>query len=92
MDAFERMAETNLTPISGESQHDTSTAPGPNVISTLEKINAPAAKAVYTVLRENKIRMVTIQAGSGDNPIKFFLSVVAEHQLPEYQALSYVCK
>ncbi|KAH8790619.1 heterokaryon incompatibility protein-domain-containing protein, partial [Hyaloscypha finlandica] len=45
---------------------------------------------VYTPIKENEFRIVTIQPGSDDDPIRCNLSVVEDDHVPEYQALSYV--
>jgi hypothetical protein len=74
------------------AQPDAVIVTGPDLSSPLEEINRPAAQAVYTPIKENEFRIVTIQPGSDDDPIRCNLSVVEDDHVPEYQALSYVCK
>jgi hypothetical protein len=73
-------------------QPDSITATGPTVVTTLERLNAPAAKIVYTPITENEIRLVTICAGSSRDLIRCYLATASEDQMPSYEALSYDCR
>ena len=80
------------SPASTREQPDTAATSGPTGITALEKLNRPAAKSVYTPINDGEIRLVTIYAGSYEAPISCSLSVVSDDNLPNYEALSYVCK
>jgi hypothetical protein len=60
-------------------------------VSILEQLNQAAAQQVYTPISDNKIRLITMHAGHGNDPIRCSLEVVTRVQVPEYEALSYVC-
>jgi hypothetical protein len=73
-------------------QPDTAATSGSRGITTLETLNGPAAKTVYTSINDDEIRLVTIHSGSDEAPISCSLSIVSDDNLPDYEALSYVCK
>jgi hypothetical protein len=75
-----------------ESQPDRTATSGPATVTTLERLNAEAAKAVYAPLGGNEIRLVKLHAGTESDPIRCSLSAVPEDQPPAYEALSYVCE
>jgi hypothetical protein len=74
-----------------ESQPDNNTTDGPATVCTLEKLNFPAASAVYVPLKDGEIRLATIHRGIGDDPITCSLAHANENELPPYEAFSYVC-
>jgi hypothetical protein len=73
-------------------QPDTAATSGPRGIITLERLNAPAAKTVYTPINDDEIRLVTIHCRSDEDLISCSLSIASGDNLPDYEALSYVCK
>ena len=75
-----------------ESRPDPPATSGPSTVTTLEKLNAEAARTVYTPLAKNEIRLVKLHAGTEADPIRCSLSNVPQDQPPAYEALSYVCK
>src|SRR5690242_3322291 len=75
-----------------ESQPDAAANSGPATVTTLEKLNAEAAKTVYAPLGEKEIRLVKLHTGTETDPIRCSLSSVPQDQPPAYEALSYVCK
>jgi hypothetical protein len=62
------------------------------IVTTLEKLNAAAAISVYKRLSNDEIRLVKIHPGEIGDPIQCSLFTISENQIPEYEALSYVCK
>ena len=80
------------SPSRAETHPNTATTAGPTVVTTLERLNAPAAKTVYAPISHNEIRLVTIHAGSSEALITCSLVTVSEDKIPNYEALSYVCK
>jgi hypothetical protein len=62
------------------------------IVTALQNLNTEAARLVYSRLNPNEIRVAITHAGSGDDPIRCFVNAVSVEELPEYEALSYVCK
>ena len=62
-------------------------------VATLEELNTDAAKKVYRRrLASDELRLIKIHPGGGPSAIKCSTFSVQEGYLPDYEALSYVCK
>lgn len=67
--------------------------PGPKVVATLEELNSDAAEKVYTEqLTSNEIRLIKIHAGGEPSAIQCSTFSVQDGDIPDYEALSYVCR
>jgi hypothetical protein len=69
-----------------------------SIQSPLEKLNAEAAKLIYTDLLPDEIRIITLFPGEKDTPLVCELNIsalpitcsIAVADMPKYEALSYV--
>ncbi len=62
-------------------------------VVTLEELNSDAAKKVYRKrLASNEIRLIKIHAGSDPSAVQCSTFSVQKGDLPDYEALSYVCR
>lgn len=67
------------------------TQPDPSTqFAQLEELNAEAAKSVYTPLQDEKIRLVVLHAGEGDEPIRCTVFNTFYADAEPYHPLSYV--
>lgn len=65
----------------------------PVAVDILQMLNSDAARNVYErSLSDNELRLIHILPGNESSPIECSTSIAQEGNIPEYEALSYVCQ
>jgi len=65
----------------------------PKAVATLEELNSDAAKEVYRKrLASNEIRLIKVHSEGEPSAVQCSTFSVQKGDLPDYEALSYVCR